>query len=120
MPNYLMAKMVRAAAQSEMPENIRTNEEVASGESRSDPKSFFFKTVDAWIPEAIQCGDPDDLRRARIVVGFTLVLLALCLEALAFFHWTLAAEGSRWIEMSMVVGLAATLLIPATMCSSHP
>ena len=40
----------------------------------SDPdvprKSFFFRTVDAWIPDAIQRGAPEPLRRARIVVGF--------------------------------------------------
>jgi len=88
-----------------------------SSKQERDPaaRSFFFRTVDAWIPEAIRTGPPDERRRARIVVGFTFVLLALCLEALAFFHWTLPAEATLWIEIAIAVGLGATLLIPVAL-----
>ena len=47
--------------------------------------------------------------------GFTLVLLSLCAEALAVFHWTLPPAASRWIEISIAAGLATTLLIPVAL-----
>ncbi len=96
----------------EMPDDILTTQQAPRSDRPSGRKTLFFRTVDAWIPPAIQCGDREELRRARIVVGFTLVLLALCAEALAFFHWVLPRTASRWIEISIVIGLCTTLLIP--------
>ena len=49
----------------------------------------FLGMVDAAIPETIREGDPDNLRRARLILSFTLVLILLGVETGIFFVWFL-------------------------------
>ena len=75
-------------------------------------RSLYLRTVDSWIPYEIREGDLETLRRARLIVGFTFVLLVLATEAVPFFHWVLTPEGSVWVYCSLLIGLTMTLAIP--------
>ena len=79
---------------------------------REGLRGLLFRIVDSGIPAEMRSGDPDTLRRARIVLSFTLVLVLLGLEAVAFFAWVLEAESSRYVAVALVVGLLLTLAIP--------
>jgi predicted signal transduction protein with EAL and GGDEF domain len=78
-------------------------------------RGSYLRVVDSWIPETLQHAGGEALRCARIVVGFTLVLLALGLEAVAFFHWSLPPAATLIIDLSLALGLTVTLFIPVTL-----
>ncbi|MCZ6806654.1 MAG: hypothetical protein O7F08_06850, partial [Deltaproteobacteria bacterium] len=87
------------------------NADSAVNERRSPP-SFTQRIIDTWIPESILRGDPEVSRRARIVVGFTLILLLVSIEAVVFFNWSLPSEGAAVINIALILGLLLVLLIP--------
>ena len=70
------------------------------------------RAIDTWIPESIRHGDSEVLRRARIVIGFTLILLLISVEAVLFFNWALPREAATSIDISLVLGLGLVLMIP--------
>jgi predicted signal transduction protein with EAL and GGDEF domain len=72
----------------------------------------YLRAVDTWIPLELRRAGGESLRCARIVVGLSLVLLVLALEAFAFFHWSLPSEATLAFDLSLATGLALTLLIP--------
>lgn len=78
-------------------------------------RQVYFRAVDSWIPERLQESGGEALRRSRIVVGFTLVLLGLGLEAISFFHWALPSGATLGLDLALVAGLALTLLIPVAL-----
>jgi diguanylate cyclase (GGDEF)-like protein len=82
-------------------------------------EEFYLRAVDSWIPDSMRTGEPETLRRARIVISFTLALVVLGLESIVFFHSTLPAEASRQLELSLVAALLLTLLIPPALRRFH-
>ncbi len=72
----------------------------------------FIGLVDSGIPEKIRSGDQDTLRRARMILGFTLFLIALGVETALFFRWILPASASEFVLYALVGALFLTLLIP--------
>ena len=60
----------------------------------------------------MRTGDPDVCRRARIILGFTLVLVVLGLETAAFFTWALPGRVGDLVSATLAVALALTLFIP--------
>ena len=78
----------------------------------------FIRLVDPAIP-AEMAADPDILRRARVVLGFTLSLIVLGIEALVFFAWAL--PGNLWQHLAVVlgVGLGLTAAIPLAFRRFH-
>lgn len=73
----------------------------------------FLRLIDSAIPSEMRSGDPDTLRRARIILSFTLVLIMLGLETGAFFAWILTPQAVMRVELALVVALILTLSIPA-------
>ena len=74
-------------------------------------KHRYLRIVDACIPEAIR-SDPVRLRRARTVLGFTLVLIPLGFETVVFFAWTLPTESASPINLALAAALCLTLAVP--------
>ena len=75
-------------------------------------RQVYLRTVDSWIPEAMVSGGGEELRCARLVVSFTLLLLVLGLEGFWFFHWALPAGAALGIDLALVLGLSMCLAIP--------
>ena len=67
----------------------------------------YLRTVDSWIPLELQRNGGESLRCARIVVGLTLVLLILALEAFAFFHWSLPPEATLPFDVCLAAARAS-------------
>ena len=72
----------------------------------------FIRLVDSGIPEKIRSGDQDELRRARMILGFTLFLIALGVETALFFRWILPTQASEFVLYALLGALFLTLLIP--------
>jgi diguanylate cyclase (GGDEF)-like protein len=66
--------------------------------------------VDSGIPPSVE--DPESLRRARIILSFTLVLIVLGVEAVVFFSWALPTHLAQPVAVSLIAGLMLTLAIP--------
>jgi len=62
----------------------------------------------------MRTGDPDILRRARIILSFTLLLITLGIETGFFFAWILAPDAVLRVSLALSVALVLTLLIPVT------
>jgi diguanylate cyclase (GGDEF)-like protein len=75
-------------------------------------KDLYLRLVDSGIPLEMQTGDPDVLRRARIILGFTVVLILLGLESAVFFNWALPGQVGTRVSIALLVALTLTLLIP--------
>ena len=73
---------------------------------------FYLRVLDSGIPEGMVSGDAETLRRARIILSFTLVLILLGFVTATFCHWALPREAAVLIDTAFVVGLLLTLLIP--------
>jgi diguanylate cyclase (GGDEF)-like protein len=96
-------------------------EETPPGVTHPGPSTFragigvlnarFLRLVDATIPGGM-CSDPDTLRRARIILSFTLVLIILALESWVFFAWVLPQAETQRVSLALVVALLLTLSIP--------
>jgi diguanylate cyclase (GGDEF)-like protein len=78
-------------------------------------RAALLELVDSGIPDAIQAGDSDVLRRARIILSFALVLVLLGVESLAFFSWALSPAAALPVGVSLLVGLSLTLAIPTAL-----
>ncbi len=76
-----------------------------------EARRFLVELVDAAIPGEMQT-DPDVLRRARTVVGLTLALIVLGLEAIAFFAWAIPGDSWQRVAAALVVALAMVGAIP--------
>jgi len=76
-------------------------------------RDLYLRLVDAGIPAEMREGDPDTLRRARLIIGFTLVLILLGLETSVFFSWAMPSYASLRINAALVVALGLTLAIPS-------
>ena len=70
----------------------------------------YLTLVDSGIPEAMRSGDPDSLRRARIVFSFTIILVLLGLETGLFFTLALAPEAALHIQISLAMALGVILM----------
>ena len=55
-------------------------------------RDAYYRVVDSTIPIRLREGHPDELRRAPTIVGFTLVLIVLGFETIAYFHTVLPIE----------------------------
>ena len=75
----------------------------------------YLTLVDSGIPEAMRSGDPDTLRRARIVFSFTIILVLLGLETGLFFTLALAPEAALHIQISLAMALGVILMIPVAL-----
>jgi diguanylate cyclase (GGDEF)-like protein len=83
------------------------------GSVESGARHLYLRIIDSGIPEAMRAGDANTLRRARIILGFTLVLILLGLEAAAFFSWALTGDAAIRVEASLIAALLLTLAIPS-------
>ena len=72
----------------------------------------FLYLVDSGIPGEMLNGDPDVARRARIIVSFTLVLILLGVESGVFFARFLEPVAALQVEISLVLAMSLTALIP--------
>jgi len=70
------------------------------------------RLIDRGIPTDIQVGDPDNLRRARIIISFTLILIILALVAGFYITWILPASERPKILISLTIAVMATFTIP--------
>ena len=61
----------------------------------SSVSAWLLRIVDDSIPEPIRNGDSETLRRARIILSFTLVLILLGLETGLFFAWILDSAAAE-------------------------
>ena len=77
-------------------------------------RTGFLGLVDGAIPLEMRTGDPDVLRRARIILSFTLILVALGIETGIFFAWMLSPEAIIRVSLALSIALALTLIIPVT------
>ncbi|NQX88142.1 MAG: EAL domain-containing protein [Halioglobus sp.] len=75
-------------------------------------RSLFTRLVDSAIPREMRNGDPDVLRRARIILSFTLILIVLGIETVIFFALVLSPNAVLRISLLLVVALILTMLIP--------
>ncbi len=66
-------------------------------------RNAFVRLIDLAIPDEMKA-EPDVLRRARVVLGFTLALLVLGLEVVAFCAW--AIPGTAWERVGAALGVA--------------
>ena len=73
-------------------------------------RSAFLRLVDGAIPPTMR--GPDTLQRARIILGFALVLMMLGLEAVFFFSRSLPSHLSQLMGASLAVGLVLCLAVP--------
>jgi len=76
-------------------------------------RNLYLRLVDSGIPAVMRQGDPNMLRRARLIIGFTLVLLLLGLETAVFFTWALPGYASLRVNAALAVALGLTLAIPS-------
>ena len=87
----------------------------AGATSRADyVRALCLRVIDSAIPEEMHASSPEVLRRARIIVSFTLVLIVLGLEAALFFSRTLPPTEGNTVVASLAVALGFTLCIPGT------
>ncbi len=70
------------------------------------------RLIDRGIPKNIQAGDSDDLRRARIILSFTLILIALAFVAGFYITWILPPAERPKIIISLFIALVATGTVP--------
>lgn len=70
------------------------------------------RLIDLGIPANIQTGDPDDLRRARIILSFTLILQVLALVTGFYITWILPPSEKPKILLSITIALMATFTVP--------
>jgi diguanylate cyclase (GGDEF)-like protein len=82
-------------------------------------RAGLLRVVDAGIPQRLR-SDADALRRARILLSFTLVLIVLGLETSVFFAWALPPEAALRIHVSLVAALLLTLCIPPALRRGAP
>lgn len=94
-------------------ENGHARLESATQQAGGDTgRSAFIRLVDSAIPPEMRSGDPDILRRARIILSFTLILIVLGIETGIFFALMLNPEAVLRISLVLAVALVITLLIP--------
>ena len=72
----------------------------------------FDSLIDRGIPSNIQTGDPDDLRRARIILSFTLILIALSLVTGVYITSILPTPEKPKILISLTLAVMATFTVP--------
>ena len=70
------------------------------------------RLIDRGIPSNIQTGDPDDLRRARIILSFTLILIALSLVTGVYITSILPTSEKPKILISLTLAVMATFTVP--------
>ncbi len=70
------------------------------------------RLIDRGIPPNIQTGDPDDLRRARIILSFTLILIALSLVTGVYITSILPTSEKPKILISLTLAVMATFTVP--------
>jgi len=68
--------------------------------------------IDRVIPDHILAGETEQLRQARSIVGFTIVLIVLAIETGLYFHWALPRRLSINVESALAVSMALTLFLP--------
>jgi hypothetical protein len=83
------------------------------GATSSGLSGWLLRVVDASIPEEMHKGDPDNLRRARIILSFSLALIALALETGLFFSWVLSPTSLLRVELALAAALLLIVMIPA-------
>jgi diguanylate cyclase (GGDEF)-like protein len=71
------------------------------------------RIVESGVPDPIQ--DPDSRRRARILLSFTLALILLGFEAVAFFSWALPPDLALGVSACLLAALGLVLAIPAAL-----
>lgn len=81
-------------------------------------RSSFLRIVDSGIPESLLAGDEDVTRRARIVISFTLVLVALAINTIVVFHFILTEAAIVRISLSLVLALLMILTVPVVLRGS--
>ncbi|MDG2412001.1 MAG: EAL domain-containing protein [Halioglobus sp.] len=70
------------------------------------------RLIDRGIPSNVQIGDPDDLRRARIILSFTLILIALSLVTGVYITSILPTSEKPKILISLTLAVMATFTVP--------
>ena len=85
----------------------------AVGGLLASPRRFLRRLIESGVPE--QLTDPDARRRARILLGFTLALILLGFEALAFFSWSLPATPALVVSVCFAGSMGLVLFIPAAL-----
>ncbi len=67
----------------------------------------FIDAIDRRLPQDVLAGDVERLRRARCILGCSLILIVLGLVALAFTYWAL--PGSSWQRTGLTLAVAMSL-----------
>ena len=94
-----------------MPHSLEQNQTIYP-EKMSALRQLGVRLIDRGIPTDIQVGDPDNLRRARIIISFTLILIILALVAGFHITWILPASERPKILISLTIAVMATFTIP--------
>lgn len=71
--------------------------------SSAPQAALLMRTIDRAIPTRILLGDPEQLQRARSIIGFALILVVLAIQAAIYFEWAMPIEAARWVNSSAIV-----------------
>ncbi|MCX2978522.1 putative bifunctional diguanylate cyclase/phosphodiesterase [Candidatus Marimicrobium litorale] len=94
-----------------MPDTLEQNQTIYPAKM-SALRQLGVRLIDRGIPTDIQVGDPDDLRRARIILSFTLILIILALVTGFYITWILPESERPKILISLTIAAMATFTIP--------
>jgi diguanylate cyclase (GGDEF)-like protein len=107
------------SALGEIHESVESSSRGIHGLGRSIRRGFF-RLIDSSIPHEILNGDPEELRRARTILGFTVILIALALQSATYFRYALPQSASVRIDAFTSLGMLLTLGIPLCMRRGLP
>jgi diguanylate cyclase (GGDEF)-like protein len=82
-------------------------------------RGLAIRLVEPWVPAACIEAGGERLRAARIIVGFTIVLLALAAETFVFFHWVLPPDATPLLDVALLLALAMVAGVPMALARSE-
>ena len=106
-----LQRQALATREENLPHTLEQNQTIYP-EKMSALRQLGVRLIDRGIPTDIQVGDPDNLRRARIIISFTLILIILALVAGFYITWILPASERPKILISLTIAVMATFTIP--------
>lgn len=87
--------------------------EPATTERSSIPTaSRLMGMIDRAIPDRIFTGDTEQLRQARSIVGFAIVLVLIAIGTGVYFYWALPLHVAIRVELFLAMSAAMTFFLP--------